>query len=149
MEKKEVKKKGNPLVLIIAVVVIGLVAFAASQLGLVEKLSDVKGMQAFINGFGIWGYLVFILIYIASCVFMIPGSMLTIVAGIVFGPILGGLIALIGATFGATAAFLVAKYLARGLIEEKIGKNAMFKKIDDGVEQNGMSFLILTRLVPV
>jgi len=143
------KKKGNPLVLIIAVLVIGIVAFTASRLGLVEKLSDVEGMQAFINGFGVWGYLVFTLIYIASCIFMIPGSMLTIVAGIVFGPIVGGLIALIAATLGATAAFLVAKYVARGLIEEKIGKNAMFKKIDDGVEQNGASFLILTRLVPV
>jgi uncharacterized membrane protein YdjX (TVP38/TMEM64 family) len=143
------KKKGNPLVLIIAVLVIGIVAFTASRLGLVEKLSDVEGMQAFINGFGVWGYLVFTLIYIASCIFMIPGSMLTIVAGIVFGPIVGGLIALIAATLGATAAFLVAKYVARGLIEEKIGKNAMFKKIDDGVEQNGESFLILTRLVPV
>ncbi len=143
------KKKGGALKIVALLAVIGMVFFAASRLGLIEKIQDVQAMQAFINSYGAWGYVIFALIFIASCIFMLPGSMLTIVAGVAFGPIKGGLISLISATAGATAAFLVAKYVARGMIEDKIGQNAMFRKIDDGVEKNGTSFLILTRLVPV
>jgi uncharacterized membrane protein YdjX (TVP38/TMEM64 family) len=144
------EKKSNNLIKLIAVIlIIGLGFFVAWKTGIVEKIQDVETMQSFLKSFGVWGYVVFVLIFIASCVFMLPGSMLTIIAGIAFGPIMGGIISLVGATLGATAAFLVAKYVARGMIEEKIGQNEMFKKIDDGVEKNGTSFLILTRLVPV
>lgn len=143
------KKPNNALKLVMAVLVIGIGFFIAWKTGLVAKIQDVDAMQTFFKSFGIWSYLVFILVYVACCVFMIPGSMMTIIAGIAFGPVIGGVLALIGATFGATAAFLVSKYVARSMIEDKIGKNEMFKKIDDGVEQNGASFLILTRLVPV
>lgn len=147
--KKTATKKSDVLKLIAVVAIIGIVFFIAYKMGLVDKLKDVKAMQEFFNSFGILGYIVFIGVFIASCVFMLPGSMLTIVGGMAFGPILGGVVSLIGATLGATAAFLVSKYVARGMIESKIGQNEMFKKIDDGVEKNGTSFLILTRLVPV
>lgn len=145
----ESKNRSNTkkLVLVLLFIILGFVI--ALKTGIVEKIQDVEAMQNFFDSFGVWGYLVFILVYVASCVFMLPGSMLTIIAGIVFGPIVGGFISLVGAIFGATAAFLIAKYVARGLIEDKIGKNEMFRKIDDGVEKNGTSFLILTRLVPV
>lgn len=142
-------QKRNPMALIAVVAGIAIIALVAAKMGLVEKIQDVQGMQAWIKSFGPLGYLIFIGIFIASCVFMLPGAMLTIVGGIAFGPIIGGIVSLIGATIGATVAFLIAKYIARGLIEDKISSNAMFKKIDDGVEKNGVSFLILTRLVPV
>ncbi|QEK12978.1 TVP38/TMEM64 family protein [Crassaminicella thermophila] len=148
-KEKQQEKKSSSFKLLAAVLIIAIGFFIAWKTGVVSKIQDVEAMQAFFKSFGIWGYLVFILVFIASCVFMLPGSMLTIVAGIAFGPILGGVVSLIGATLGATAAFLVSKYVARGMIEEKIGQNEMFKKIDDGVEKNGTSFLILTRLVPV
>ncbi|QUH24587.1 TVP38/TMEM64 family protein [Serpentinicella alkaliphila] len=148
-EVVEQEKKSNTGKLIAVVLLIATGFFIAWKTGVVSKLQDVEAMQAFLKSFGIWGYLVFIFVFIVACVFMLPGSMLTIVGGIAFGPIIGGVVSLIGATFGATAAFLVAKYVARGMIEDKIGQNQMFKKIDDGVEKNGTSFLILTRLVPV
>lgn len=150
MAKEVSQKKNSNLIKLIAVIlIIGVGFFVAWKTGLIEKIQDVEAMQSFFRSYGFLGYLIFVLVYIVSCVFMLPGSMLTIVAGIAFGPILGGILALIGAAFGATAAFLVSKYVARGMIEEKIGQNQMFKKIDDGVEKNGTSFLILTRLVPV
>ena len=145
----EKDKKADLIKLLAVVLVIGVGFFIAWKTGLVGKIQDVQTMQAFFKSFGIWGYLVFILVFIFACVFMLPGSMLTIIAGIAFGPIMGGVVSLAGATFGATAAFLVAKYVARGMIESRIGQNQMFKKIDDGVAKNGTSFLILTRLVPV
>ena len=123
--------------------------FAAKQTGILSLLTDVQGLQAWIADFGPLGYVVFGLLYIFSCLLMLPGSALTIVAGIAFGPVVGGLLALVSATLGATAAFVTARFLLRNIILEKFGTNPMFKKIDNGVAENGVSFLILTRLVPV
>ncbi len=149
MEKNEAKKKTGLIKIIIAVVVIGLGIFLANYFGLLEFLSNVPAMQAWFNSLGIWGYLAYILLYTVIAIFMIPGSMLTIAGGIVFGSIIGGVLSMIAGTTGATAAFIVARYIARGTIEDKFKDNKFFKKIDAGVKENGTSFLILTRLVPV
>nr|WP_235788466.1 TVP38/TMEM64 family protein [Salipaludibacillus sp. CUR1] len=129
--------------------VIGAVILIAWQTGIMDRLQDVAAMQEFINSFGMLGYVIFVLVFVAVAVFMLPGAVLTIVAGITFGPVIGGILSLIGATLGAAAAFLVAKYLARDMILKKFKGNPIFDKIDKGVEKNGVSFLILTRLVPV
>ncbi|WP_280771142.1 TVP38/TMEM64 family protein [Salipaludibacillus daqingensis] len=135
--------------LISLISIIAIVFFIAWQTGIINRLQDVEAMQAFINSFGLLGYGVFILVFIAVAVFMLPASILTIVAGITFGPVIGAILALTGGTLGAAAAFLVAKYLARDMITKKFGGNKLFDSVDEGVEKNGVSFLILTRLVPV
>ena len=131
------------------VVVVTATIFAANQTGLLALLTDIQGLQQWISGLGATGYLLFIGLFVFACVFLLPGSAFTIVAGIAFGPIKGGLLALFAATLGATVAFIVARFLLRGMILRKFGDNPIFKKIDEGVAQNGTSFLILTRLVPV
>lgn len=131
------------------VAVIAAVLFAAKQSGILEIITDIQSLQAWIASFGAMGYVVFLIAYVFACIFMLPGSAFTIVAGIVFGPVQGGILALVAATIGASAAFVVARFLLRGTIMKKFGTNPIFKKIDDGVAQNGTSFLILTRLVPV
>ncbi|WNF38813.1 TVP38/TMEM64 family protein [Bacillaceae bacterium IKA-2] len=143
------KKNGSSLKLILLITAIALVFGVAWQTGVIDRLKDVEAMQNFIAGFGIWGYLIFILVFIAVAVLMLPAAVLTIVAGITFGPVLGGILSLIGATIGAAAAFLIAKYVARDMIVKKFKGNPIFDKVDKGVEKNGISFLILTRLVPV
>ncbi|CZF86087.1 TVP38/TMEM64 family protein [Grimontia marina] len=131
------------------IAVIAAVLFAAKQSGILEIITDIQSLQAWIASFGAMGYVVFLIAYVFACIFMLPGSAFTIVAGIVFGPVQGGILALVAATVGASAAFVVARFLLRGTIMKKFGTNPIFKKIDDGVAQNGTSFLILTRLVPV
>lgn len=135
--------------ILLAVAAIAAIVFGAKQTGLLEIITDINSLQSWIAGFGVWGYLVFVLAFVFACVFMLPGSAFTIVAGIVFGPVKGALLALFSATLGATVAFLCARFVFRNLILSKFGDNPIFKKIDDGVAQNGSSFLILTRLVPV
>ncbi|WP_280771143.1 TVP38/TMEM64 family protein [Salipaludibacillus daqingensis] len=143
------EKNKSAIKLASLVAAIAIVILVAWQTGLMDRLQDVAAMQEFINSFGMLGYVIFILVFIAVAVFMLPGAVLTIVAGITFGPVIGGILSLIGATLGAAAAFLVAKYLARDMILKKFKGNPIFDKIDQGVEKNGISFLILTRLVPV
>lgn len=140
------KKYLKPFIIVV-VLIASIFAIRAS--GLLELLSDFDKFQDFIGEFGATGYIIFILIYVLIAVFSLPALVPTVVAGIVFGPVLGGLLALTGATAGAIAAFLAARYVARDFIVRKLGDNAIFKKIEEGVEKNGRDFLILTRLVPV
>ncbi|NEQ85588.1 MAG: TVP38/TMEM64 family protein, partial [Moorea sp. SIO2I5] len=70
-------------------------------------------------------------------------------AGVVFGVVLGSIYVFIGATIGATAAFLVGRYLARDWIAQKIAGNEKFSAIDEAVGQEGFKIVLLTRLSPV
>jgi uncharacterized membrane protein YdjX (TVP38/TMEM64 family) len=136
------------LKIIIIVAVLVLIGYLLFSSGFVDIIKDPNKLQEFIEGYGIWGYLIFIGVFILVAVFSLPASAVTIVAGIAFGPILGAILALTGATLGAAAAFLVSRYLARDFIISKFGENAVFKKIESGVEKNGTDFLMITRLVP-
>jgi len=100
-------------------------------------------------GLGSLGMIVFVLIYIAACVFLVPGSILTLGAGAVFGVVKGSFLVSIGATLGATAAFLVGRYLARGWVSRKIEGNSTFKTIDEAVAREGWKIVGLTRLSPI
>jgi len=141
--------KKKVFVKIIVIAVIAAVIIAAYLLGWTERLRDIPAMQAWFQSLGIIGYAVFILLYIIAAVCMLPAAPFTIIAGITFGSVPGAILSLIGATIGAAAAFTIARYIARDAIVNKFKDNAVFAKIEDGVRQNGVSFLILTRLVPI
>ena len=149
MSEQPEKKKSGLIKIIAAVVIIAAVFIAATQMGLTDMLQDFAAMQAWFLDLGVIAFIVFILIFIIAAVFMLPASPLTIIAGITFGSVAGAALALVAATFGAAAAFIVARYVARDTIVSRFKDNPLFKKIDEGFEQNGVSFLILTRLVPV
>ena len=102
-----------------------------------------------INSQGALGGVVFILLYIVATVGFLPGSILTLGAGVVFGVFLGSFYVFIGATIGATAAFLVGRYFARGWVANKIAGNQKFAAIDRAVGREGLKIVLLTRLSPV
>lgn len=134
---------------VLIVAVFAAVFYGIYATGIIDLLKDLDKFKVFIEDAGVIGYFIYILLFIIVAIFSLPASVLTIGGGIVFGPVLGALMALVGATIGATAAFLVARYMARDFIVGKFGGNAVFKKIEDGVEKSGKDFLILTRLVPI
>ncbi|HBL27621.1 MAG TPA: hypothetical protein DD490_12355 [Acidobacteria bacterium] len=102
-----------------------------------------------VENLGFWGPLVFILGYALATVGFIPGSLLTLAAGALFGLVEGTLYTFAGATLGAAAAFLVARYGARGWIERRIAGNARFAAIDRAVGKEGFKIVALLRLSPV
>jgi len=104
---------------------------------------------ACIAGLGAWGPLLFIAIYILACVLFLPGSVLTLGAGILFGLFAGSVIVSIASTLGATAAFLVGRYMARDWVAKKLENHPRFKSIDDAVATEGWKIVGLTRLSPV
>src|SRR5262249_39704886 len=92
---------------------------------------------------------VFIAGYVVATVAFVPGLVLTLAAGAIFGLLRGTLYTFVGATLGASAAFLVARYLARFRIERKIAGNPRFQAIDRAVSREGLKIVALLRLSPV
>lgn len=98
---------------------------------------------------GPWGPLLFALLYVVATVFFLPGSILTVGAGVVFGLVRGFAIVSISATLGATAAFLAGRYLARDWVAGKIEGHPKFASIDEAVAREGGKIVALLRLSPV
>ena len=109
----------------------------------------LKEALDWIGKLGPWGPVIFVGVYVVATVFFIPGSVLTLGAGAVFGVVLGSVCVSIAATLGATAAFLVGRYLARDAIARKIEKHEKFTTIDRAVADEGWKIVLLTRLSPV
>jgi pyruvate/2-oxoglutarate dehydrogenase complex dihydrolipoamide dehydrogenase (E3) component/uncharacterized membrane protein YdjX (TVP38/TMEM64 family) len=109
----------------------------------------LKEALDWIGKLGPWGPVIFVCLYAVATVLFVPGSVLTLGAGAVFGVVLGSVCVSISATLGATAAFLVGRYLARAAIARKIEKNEKFTTIDRAVAEEGWKIVLLTRLSPV
>jgi len=102
-----------------------------------------------IGGLGHWAPALFVLLYIAACVALLPASILTVGGGALFGLVKGSVYVSIAATLGATAAFLVGRYLARDWVRRKIGDRPAFAAIDNAVAEEGWRIVLLTRLCPI
>lgn len=109
----------------------------------------LRSALKWIESLGYVGGVAFVLVYIVATVAFIPGTALTLGAGVLFGTIFGSLYVFIGATLGAIAAFLIGRYLAREWISKKIEGNQKFAAIDRAVTHSGFKIVLLTRLSPV
>ena len=102
-----------------------------------------------IRGLGHLGIVLFILIYVLACVFFLPGSVLTLGAGAIFGVVKGSAIVSLASTLGAAGAFMIGRYLVRDWVEAKIADNTKFMAVDDVVAKEGWKIVGLTRLSPI
>ncbi len=133
----------------LAVVVVGVVV--AWRLGAFALLSldNLDRLNAWFSDLGVWGPVVYVLVWIAASVFFLPGLPITIAGGLVFGAVWGTVWTTVGANLGAVAAFLVGRYLARGMVERRMESSAGLRRIDAGVRRQGWRMLLITRLLPV
>jgi len=112
-----------------------------------RDLFDVVALEAWVQEAGAAGPLLFMLIYILGTIFFLPGSMLTLAGGALFGPLLGTFYNLTAATLGAIISFVAARYLASDWVERKTG--GRLKQLKLGVENEGWRFVAFVRLVPL
>ena len=122
---------------------------AANNSGFNPKALLCDSALPWIESLGVTGAIAFIVIYVLATVAFLPGSVLTLAGGAIFGLFLGSLYVFLGATIGATLAFLVGRYLARGWISKKIAGNDNFSAIDEAVGKEGFKIVLLTRLSPI
>jgi len=129
---------------IVAAAVVVALVLAGRQLG-----GFVAEAARRIQGLGAWAPLAFIAAYALAAVALIPGSVLTLAGGAIFGLWRGTLVVFAGATLGACAAFLVARYLARGAVERRLVDYPRFAAVDRAVAREGRKIVFLLRLSPV
>jgi len=138
------KVKKNGKIILVSVLIVALVV-TGKYLGIQTYLRDAL---QWIQDLGILGIAIFMAIYILATVLFIPGSILTLGAGVIFGIGLGSLYVFVAATVGAIVAFLIGRYLARSWVESQIEGNQKFKAVDDAVAREGLKIVVLTRLSP-
>jgi len=109
----------------------------------------LERFSAWVGELGAVGLVLFALAYAAATVLMIPGSVLTLAAGAVFGLLPGFVTVLHGATLGAGLAFLVSRFVARKSVERWIQQKPSFDVIDKAVAKQGWKIVFLTRLSPI
>lgn len=124
---------------------VGLVVLA----GVFDAQALLRSALDWVQSLGPWGPAMFALLYILATVVFLPGSILTLGAGVVFGVLPGAALVSIASTLGATAAFFTGRYLARGWVSRRIEGNATFRAIDEAVAREGWKIVGLTRLSPV
>jgi uncharacterized membrane protein YdjX (TVP38/TMEM64 family) len=134
----------KPLLILAAVVAVLVVGgkYLNLQQPLIHALEWIKGLGPI--GLGAYAGL-----YILACVFLIPGSILTLGAGAIYGVVVGSVLVSVSSTLGATAAFLVGRYFARNWVAKKIEGNTRFSVIDNAVADEGWKIVGLTRLSPI
>jgi uncharacterized membrane protein YdjX (TVP38/TMEM64 family) len=111
-----------------------------------ERLARVR---AAIEMYGAWGPLLFVAGYVVGELLFFPGLPLTLLGGLVFGPVWGTLYVWIAATLSAALAFLVARHLARGTVERWIVQSPRLARIDDAVGRHSWRIVMVTRLIPL
>jgi len=98
---------------------------------------------------GVWGPVAFIVTYNLATVLFIPGSVLTLGGGVLFGLWWGSVYVFVAATLGATFAFLIGQYLSRDRVLKYMEAHPKFKALDHAVSQEGLKIVFLTRLCPL
>ena len=134
------------------ILVAAIAAYFVFDLGQILSLDNFKASQAdivaakdanpflYITGFFI--------LYVAVTGLSIPGAaIMSLVAGALFGVVLGTIIVSFASTIGATLAFLSARFVLRDWVQDKFGER--LRAIDDGLEKDGAFYLFTLRLIPV
>lgn len=138
----------RPVLLVLALVAV-IVVVRATGLTNYLSLDNLARLRDYVEDFGPAAPLVFIVGYAVATVAFLPGTPLTLLAGLAFGPVMGAIYAVTGATIGLTLAFLVARYAARGLVASWVEENERMKRLDTEVGRQGWRILLITRLVPI
>lgn len=124
------------------------VVFVIARYTVLGEYLEQERLRSWVEGFGIWGPVMYILIYCAAPVMLIPGLPLTVIGGVLFGPLWGSVYVMTGATVGACGAFLVARYMGREWVVALI-KDTRMASLDAQVRQHGWKIVAITRLIPL
>ncbi len=143
---KPKSKSGNlKKIMILALIAAAVVSIRFS--GVLDHF-DSETLRKTVADWGNFAPVIYILLYTAAPALFLPGLPITIVGGVIFGPVWGVVYSITGATAGASLAFLISRYIARDWIKAKL-TGQRWKQLDSDVEKNGWKIVAFTRLVPL
>ena len=128
-----------------------LVGIALGLAGIARRLplTQMAGaLEGRVRELGVWGPLVYGLIYVVAVVALAPASALTIAAGAIFGPLIGTVVVSLASTTGAALAFLISRHLAREAVARRLGRDPRFAAIDRAIGDHGWKIVAMLRLSP-
>jgi uncharacterized membrane protein YdjX (TVP38/TMEM64 family) len=135
-------------VLALGLLAAGLLAWALGLYDLV-RLEQLARLRTRIEAFGPWAPLLYVAGYVVAELLFVPALPVTLLGGLVFGPVRGTVYTWIGGTLAAAIAFLIARHLARDTVDRWRARSPRLERIDAAVERHGWRILMLTRLVPL
>jgi uncharacterized membrane protein YdjX (TVP38/TMEM64 family) len=128
---------------------VGLLVSMGIGLTLLARFVPLDEVVRWIEGLGHWGPIAMIATYVVATVALVPGTVLTVASGAIFGVVVGSLTAIAGANLGANGAFLVARALGRKRLEKWFRRSDRIEALDEVVGEQGLKIVALTRLAPV
>jgi len=131
------------------ILLVAFVAILLVSLWLLPAKQYLVGFLEWTSGLGSWGPVFVAGFYVVACLFFLPGSVLTLGAGFLFGVGVGALAVWVGSNLGAWAAFLVGRTIARDWVARKVGENPRFAALDTAIGKEGFKIILLLRLSPV
>lgn len=144
--RRTAKRYKTVLIYCLVAVLAAILCLAANSLNLQALL---KIALNWINNLGSIKPIAFIIIYNLATLLFIPGAILSLGGGIIFGVIWGTVYVFLAATLGATAAFLIGRYLTRDWLGRQMEKHPKFQAIDEAIAREGFKIVLLTRLSPL
>nr|WP_241480466.1 VTT domain-containing protein [Legionella norrlandica] len=121
----------------IIALIICAVAFQNFSLEIIDYIDDLGWLAP----------VLFLIVYCLATLLLLPTMVITLAGGAIFGPVLGTLLNLLGATTGAAIAFLITRHLIYDWFSRK--ENGKLNKLIAGVDQKGWIFVALLRLFPI
>jgi uncharacterized membrane protein YdjX (TVP38/TMEM64 family) len=109
----------------------------------------LTGFNDWVQEQGAWGAVCFGLIYVICTVLFVPGSILTLGAGAIYGPVWGTILISLASTTGAACAFLLGRYVARNQVRAWMASKPRFAALDEAIVRKGGWIVFLLRLSPV
>lgn len=105
-------------------------------------------LRDFIQSFGSFAVLVYILAYALNTISILPPiAALSLTAGLAFGALWGALYLMAGAIIGTSATFMISRYFGRSLIERML--KGKFKDLDGKLANNGFMTILFFRVIPL
>jgi len=126
-----------------------LVLAAAALAHSVDVAEHLRRAQSWMEGLGPWGPIAFIAIYVATTLLAGPGLPFTLIAPVLFGPWAAVLIMVVASSLSASAAFLIARYLARDAVERRLEGNERFARVNRLLDDHAFIIIPFVRVVPV
>lgn len=132
------------------IIILALIIAALVGAGFIWPVSDwMQELILWVKSGGLWGVVIYAVIYIVAIVLLIPGSLLTLGAGFIYGPFWGTLLVSPASVIGAFIAFSLARGRLRPWVTKKLQGKAQFRAIDRAVGDQGFRIVALLRLSPV
>src|ERR1700722_18292908 len=112
-----------------------------------EWFRDPALVKVQVLQWGVWGPVVFMLLYAVGPSFLVPGAVMTIAGGLAFGTAWGSVYSLIGGVAGALLAFAAGRFLGKSFVEQIVGER--FQSMLQKIAKHGFQIIFYLRMVPV